>query len=74
MTFEKFIKRSELIFDHMQQIAHSMTAVSRFDAMTPINPLLRDVIAAQERLLTATEKLLEAATFMEEEEEMNVAG
>ncbi len=63
MTFDKFVKRSQLIFEHMQRIAHNTASMPRFDVLAPVDPLLRDVIAAQERLLTAAEELLETTAY-----------
>jgi len=78
MTFDKFMKRSQLISEHIQRIASSAAAVSRFDTQAPTNPLLREVFSAQERLLIAAEELLETAAIFETvtlmEEEVNTAG
>jgi hypothetical protein len=67
MTFDKFIRRSQLISSHMEAIAQRMAGFAPAGGLTPIHhPLLRDVLAAQERLLTAAEKLLDATARLDE--------
>ncbi|MDB5987087.1 MAG: hypothetical protein JWR16_2140 [Nevskia sp.] len=62
MTFEKFLKRNKLIAEYLAQIALHRDAVGWVDSAMPLDASFRDVLAAQERLLTAAERLLESCT------------
>jgi hypothetical protein len=60
MTFDKFLKRNQLIADHLAQIAAHRHCIGWVDSATPLDMDLRDLLAAQERLVTAAERLLES--------------
>lgn len=60
MTFDKFLKRNQLIADHLAQIAAHRDSIGWVDSATPLDTDFRDVLAAQERLVTAAERLLES--------------
>jgi|GEM_PF-2567331 len=60
MTFDKFLKRNQLIADHLAQIAAHRDSIGWVDSATPLDADFRDVLAAQERLVTAAERLLDS--------------
>lgn len=57
MTFEKLIKRNQLITDYLAELAAARPSHVAPDAADRDH--YRNVLAAQERLLIATERLLE---------------
>ncbi len=59
MTFDKFLKRNQMLAELLAEIAARREAVGWVNHAAPIESGLRDVLAAQERLLTAAERLLE---------------
>ena len=59
MTTEQFVRRSQIIAQHLSEIAHYDEQVELGGVRQPINPYFRAVISAQERLLNAVEQLLE---------------
>ena len=59
MTTEKFVRRSQLIAEHLSEIAFHSDRVEQEGAVHPVNPEFREVVTAQERLLNAVERLLE---------------
>ena len=60
MTFDKFLKRNKLIADHLAEIAEHRDLAGWVDSATPLDNEFRQVLDAQERLLTAAEGLLES--------------
>ncbi|MDB5974791.1 MAG: hypothetical protein JWR07_1551 [Nevskia sp.] len=59
MTADKFIRRSQMISEHLAQVAASRECLHWDGALHPVNPQFREVLQAQERLLTALERLVE---------------
>ena len=59
MTTEKFVRRSQIIAQHLSEIALYNEQIELSGAPQPSNPHLRAVLNAQERLLNAVERLLE---------------
>jgi hypothetical protein len=59
MSFEKFVHRNRLTSDLLDRIAASTDADRLFAHTDAVDPRVRALVAAQERLLSAAEKLLE---------------
>jgi len=59
MSFEKFVHRHSLLADCVQRIAASGRAGHLFEHSAEFNPKVRELLAAQERLLNAAERLLD---------------
>jgi len=59
MSFEKFVHRNLLVADCVERIAASGKADHLFEHSAQFNPKVRELLAAQERLLNAAERLLE---------------
>ncbi len=59
MTTEKFVRRSQIIAQHLSEIALHGEQIEVDGVLQPVNPHFRAVLSAQERLLTAVERLLE---------------
>lgn len=59
MSFEKFVHRNRLTSDLLDRIAASSNANRLFSHADAVDPRVRDLVAAQERLLSAAEKVLE---------------
>ncbi len=59
MTTEKFVRRSQLIAQHLSEIALHSGQAESYGVPQPVNPYFREVVNAQERLLNAVEQLLE---------------
>ena len=59
MTTEKFVRRSQIISEHLSEIAMHGGPVELDGVLQPISPHFREVVSAQERLLNAVERLLE---------------
>lgn len=59
MTADKFARRSQMISQHLAHIAASRERLQWDGALHPVNPQFREVLQAQERLLTALERLVE---------------
>jgi hypothetical protein len=59
MTIEKFLRRSQIISQHLSQLSGSREQMQWDGLLHPVNPEFRDVLQAQERLLTALERLLD---------------
>mgnify|MGYP000111306077 CR=1 FL=1 len=57
MTVEKFLRRSQIISEHLKQLAGRSEQMQWDGIMHPVNPEFRDVLQAQERLLNALERL-----------------
>jgi hypothetical protein len=59
MSFEKFLHRNELVAQCLEQIVASGAADRLFACAAGTDPSVREFVAAQERLLTAAETLLD---------------
>jgi hypothetical protein len=59
MSFEKFVHRNRLTSDLLERIASRSDATSLFAHTDAVDPDVRALVAAQERLLSAAEKVLE---------------
>jgi hypothetical protein len=59
MSFEKFVHRNRLTSDLLERIASSSDANRLFAHTDAVDPRVRALVAAQERLLSAAEKVLE---------------
>ncbi len=60
MTTDKFLRRSEIITQHLSTIASS-ACLQGEGGLLPAHPRVIAVVNAQERLLSAIEALLEGA-------------
>ncbi|MDB5973335.1 MAG: hypothetical protein JWR07_95 [Nevskia sp.] len=59
MTTEKFVRRSQIIAEHLSEIAMHSNQDELDGVQQPLSPHFREVVSAQERLLNAVERLLE---------------
>ena len=59
MTTEKFVRRSQIIAQHVSEIALHSEQIEVAGVLQPVSPHFREVLSAQERLLNAVERLLE---------------
>lgn len=60
MTAAKFARRNRILAQHLERITQYQQQEEQSDgAVRPLNPQFREVLSAQERLLTAVERLLE---------------
>jgi len=59
MSFEKFVHRNQLVAECLERIAATGNAGSLFEHSAEFNPKVRELLAAQERLLNAAERLLD---------------
>lgn len=60
MTAAKFARRNRILAQHLERITQYQQQEEQGDgAVRPLNPQFREVLSAQERLLTAVERLLE---------------
>lgn len=59
MTTEKFIRRSQIIAQHLTDIALHSEQIEVGAVLRLVNPHFRAVLSAQEHLLNAVERLLE---------------
>ena len=59
MSFEKFVYRNQLMLQCLENIAASNGVSGLFQYSSDLRPQVRELLAAQERLLTAAERVLE---------------
>jgi hypothetical protein len=60
MTADKLAYRNRILAQHLERITQYQQQEEQGDAvLRPLNPHFREVLSAQERLLTAVERLLE---------------
>lgn len=60
MTAAKFARRNRILAQHLERITQYQQREEQDDGvLRPLNPQFREVLSAQERLLTAVERLLE---------------
>jgi hypothetical protein len=59
MTAAKFARRNAILARHLEEITLHQQREESGDTPQPLSPQFREVLAAQERLLTAVERLLE---------------
>ncbi len=59
MSVEKFIRRNQMISLYIAQIAKRGQHMHWDGVLHPVDPMFRNALNAQERLLTALEQLLE---------------
>lgn len=59
MSLEKFVYRNRLLIEHLEAIATGANVTRLFVHTGKFDPYVRDFLSAQERLLTAAERLLE---------------
>ena len=59
MSLEKFAHRNRITAELLEKIAASSRAAELFTPHETVNPLVRELIAAQGRLLNAAERVLE---------------
>lgn len=59
MTNEKFVRRNQIIAQHLSEIAVQREQIETDGAARPFDPYFREVLCAQEHLLNAVERLLE---------------
>ncbi len=59
MTLDKFVRRSQAIAVNLSKIALHREQLEGNGSLRPMNPRLRELLSAQERLLCAAEGLLE---------------
>lgn len=59
MNHGKFVKRNQLISEHLASIAQTHARGETGLSMIPTSPAFRDLLVAQERLLLAAERLLD---------------
>jgi len=52
MTTEKFVRRSQIIAQHLSEIALHSEQADVSGVLKPVNPRFRAVLSAQEHLLT----------------------
>ncbi len=59
MSFDKFVHRNRLVAECVHRIAASGNAGRLFQHANGFDPVVRELLAAQERLLNAAESLLD---------------
>jgi hypothetical protein len=60
MTAAKFARRNQVLAQHLERITQYQRREEQDDGvLRPLHPHFREVLSAQERLLTAVERLLE---------------
>ena len=59
MTNEKFVRRNQIIAQHLSEIALQREQIEIGGVVLPFDPHFREVLSAQEHLLNALERLLE---------------
>jgi hypothetical protein len=59
MTAAKFARRNRILAQHLERITQLQQATERDGVLRPQSEQFREVLSAQERLLTAVERLLE---------------
>ena len=60
MTAAKFARRNRILAQHLERITRLRQSEEQEDGvLPPLSPQFREVLSAQERLLTAVERLLE---------------
>ncbi len=59
MTTEKFVRRNQVIAQHLSEAAFHSGQAELGGVYQPANSYFREVVNAQERLLNALERLLE---------------
>ena len=59
MTAAKFARRNRLLAQHLERITRLQQSEQQDGVLRPLSPQFREVLSAQERLLTAVERLLE---------------
>ena len=60
MRADKFLYRNQMIADYLQQLAQQREHMQWDGVLHPINPLVREMFQAQERLITALERVIDA--------------
>jgi hypothetical protein len=60
MTQDKFVKRNQLISQHLEQIALHRGYVGSKHSLIPTSHAFRELLVAQERLLLAAERMLDS--------------
>ena len=60
MRADKFLYRNQMIADYLQQLSQHREHMQWDGVLHPVNPLVREMFQAQERLITALERVLEA--------------
>lgn len=60
MSVDKFLYRNEMIAGYLQQLAQRREQMQWDGILHPVNPVVRDMYQAQERLITALERVLDA--------------
>jgi hypothetical protein len=59
MSIEKFLRRNQMIADYLQQVAQQQEQMHRDGVLQPASPMMREMFQAQERLITALERVLD---------------
>ncbi|MBV8063268.1 MAG: hypothetical protein JOY51_06705 [Nevskia sp.] len=59
MSVDKFLRRNQMITACLQELAQYREQMQWDGVLHPVNPLVREMMQAQERLLNAVERVLE---------------
>jgi mannose/fructose/N-acetylgalactosamine-specific phosphotransferase system component IID len=59
MSVDKFLYRNQMIADYLQQLSQQREHMHWDGVLHPVNPLVREMFQAQERLITALERVLD---------------
>ena len=59
MSVDKFLRRNQMIAAYLQELAEHREQMQWDGVLHPVNPLVREMFQAQERLITALERVLD---------------
>ncbi|HWY25691.1 MAG TPA: hypothetical protein VNX47_12270 [Nevskia sp.] len=60
MTVDKFLRRNQMITAYLQELMQYREQMQWDGVLHPVNPAVREMFQAQERLITALERVLDA--------------
>ncbi len=60
MSVDKFLRRNQMIAAYLQELVQHREQMQWDGVLHPVNPVVREMFQAQERLITALERVLDA--------------